>query len=207
MSGSFFVEDGYNSETVANLVGPTGLTGATGATGPAGIQGDPGPQGIQGIQGIQGNTGPQGPDGAVGATGPQGIQGIQGDVGPQGPAGNTGPQGPAGAVGPTGAAGPVGATGAVGPAGTAVPWAATTITVPGDLRGRNEHRQTITAASVTPSSIISIQLAPHLDTDENDLEMLDLATLAAVPGTGSFDVVATFHGPQSGVIKLNYQVN
>jgi hypothetical protein len=121
--------------------------------------------------------------------GPAGATGAAGSVGPAGPQGATGPAGPS------------------GPAGTAVPWASTTITVPSDLRGRNEHRETITAASVTPSSIISIQLAPHLDTDENDLEMLDLATLAAVPGTGSFDVVATFHGPQSGVIKLNYQVN
>lgn len=159
MSGSFFGEGGYSSETLPSFVGPTGPAGPTGATGPAGN------------------------DGAVGPTGPAGTNG---------------------AVGPTGPAGPTGAT---GPAGTAVPWASTTITVPGDSRGRNEHRQTITAASVTPSSIISIQLAPHLDTDENDLEMLDLATLAAVPGTGSFDVVATFHGPQSGVIKLNYQVN
>jgi hypothetical protein len=50
-------------------------------------------------------------------------------------------------------------------------------------------------------------LAPALDTDENDPEMLDFVTLVAIPGTGTFDVVASFSQKQSGIIKLQYQVN
>jgi hypothetical protein len=74
------------------------------------------------------------------------------------------------------------------------------------LGGRNEDRETITAAGVTPSSVINLKLAPALDTDENDPEMLDFVTLVAIPGTGTFDVVASFSQKQSGIIKLQYQV-
>lgn len=210
MSGSFFVEDGYNSENVANLVGPTG---ATGPTGPPGATGATGPQGAVGAQGPTGATGAQGPQGDVGAQGPAGPTGAQGPAGPAGPTGADGPVGPTGpagtngSVGPTGPAGPTGATGATGPAGSSSPWSATTITVPGTRNGRWEHRETIAAVGVTASNVINLKLAPALDTDENDPEMLDFVTLVAIPGTDSFDVLATFSQLQSGIIKLQYQVN
>lgn len=90
--------------------------------------------------------------------------------------------------------------------GPVAPWTATTITVPGTLGGRREYRETITLAGVTASNSIAIKLAPALDTDENDPEMLDVVTLVAIPGTGTFDALITFDHPHSGVIKLQYQV-
>lgn len=80
----------------------------------------------------------------------------------------------------------------------------TTITVPSG--GRFEHYETILDASVTATSVINLWLSPVTDDDENCSEMLDLVSLSATPGTGSFDIVASFYAPTSGPIKLNYVV-
>lgn len=216
-----YVNDGDSSQWVSTTVmgpqgpaGPTGATGPTGpqgATGPAGPTGATGAQGPQGIQGVAGPagatgpTGPAGPAGPTGATGPQGPQGLTGATGPAGPAGPTGPAGANGADGAVGPAGPAGPTGPTGPA--ASPWVSTTMSIPSTLGGRFEDRETITAAGVTPSSVINIKLAPALDTDENDPEMIDLESLVAIPGTGQFEIIATFGSPHSGLIKLQYQVS
>lgn len=92
-------------------------------------------------------------------------------------------------------------TDATGGAGSA--WVATTVTL---TTARFEHRQTITDAGVTSTSIIQLKLAPALDSDENDPEMLDLVTLVGIPATGSFDALMSFSDPQQGPIKLQYQV-
>lgn len=173
-------------------------------TGSGGIEGPTGPTGPAGAAGPQGPTGPAGPAGGpTGPTGPAGPQGPIGPTGPQGPAGADGAQGPAGA---DGAQGPAGPTGPTGPAGSVLSYTAS-ITVPGTLRGRMEHRETIARAGVTPSSFIKVWLAPTLDTDENDPELIDIVALVAIPATDAFDVLATFSTPHSGPIKLNYEVN
>lgn len=189
-----FMDDGDSTQWVSTTVlgpqGPTGPEGPQGLTGPAGPTGA---TGAAGPQGPTGATGPQGPTGPTGATGPQG---------PTGPTGATGPQGPQGIKGDTGDTGPAGPTGPAGLGGG--PWQTTTINV---ANRSIECRQVITDVSVFPTSVIVIALAPALDTDENDPELIDLGSLAAIPGSGSFEVVATFLSPHSGPIKLQYQVN
>lgn len=101
----------------------------------------------------------------------------------------------------------VGPTGPTGPAGASPTAYAGSFTVPGDLNGRREHRETIALVGVTPSSVIKTWLAPALDTDENDPELIDLVTLVAYPGTDQFDILATFSTLHSGEIKFQYEVN
>lgn len=74
-------------------------------------------------------------------------------------------------------------------------------------RGVFEHYQTITDAAVLPASVIQIKLSPVSANDENDPELLGLEEIVATPGTGQFDVVATFTELHSGPIKVQYQVS
>lgn len=69
-----------------------------------------------------------------------------------------------------------------------------------------EHYETVVDAAVLPTSRIAVILAGTTDEDENSNEMLDLATLAANPGTGTFDIVATFHQLTAGPVLVHYQV-
>ena len=62
-------------------VGPTGPQGPQGVAGPAGAAGAVGPAGLQGPAGPQGLIGPQGPVGVQGPAGPAGLQGPQGPEG------------------------------------------------------------------------------------------------------------------------------
>lgn len=80
-----------------------------------------------------------------------------------------------------------------------------TITLPG-FRGAFEHTETVAVAGVSASDRIMLALAPHLDTDENGHDMLDVKTLAANAGTDTIEVVATFSELTSGPIKLIYKV-
>lgn len=67
-----------------------------------------------------------------------------------------------------------------------------------------EHEQTVSASGVTSGSRILLSLAPASDDDENDPEMLDIASMVGIPGTDEITVRLTFDEPQSGAIKLNY---
>lgn len=207
------------------MVGATGPDGATGATGPQGPIGPTGPAGTNGTNGTNGIDGAAGATGPAGPTGPTGAAGAGqlvwfGDTPPGDTAtyplwfDTSGAQlygymndGDSSQWVSTSVPGPVGLQGATGPAGPSPVWATATITLPGTLGGRLEHRETVTAAGVTTGSFITVRLAPALDTDENDPELLDVHTLIAVPGTGSFDVIATFDTRQSGAIKIQYEVN
>lgn len=81
-----------------------------------------------------------------------------------------------------------------------------TLNLPGPV-GVREHYETVVDASVLPTSRVLVFLAGTTDVDENSNEMLDLATIAANPGTGAFDIVATFHRPCSGPVRVHYQVS
>lgn len=76
-----------------------------------------------------------------------------------------------------------------------------TITVPANSF---EHTEVLAAGSVASSNKIILSLAPSLDTDENDPELLDLLTLSGEAGTGQITVKASFSEPTSGAIKLTY---
>lgn len=71
--------------------------------------------------------------------------------------------------------------------------------------GAIEASATVTAA-VTPSSRIVLALGTMTDSDENDAEMMDLAALGAVPGTGSFVINAAFFAPAAGSVPINWSV-
>ena len=65
----------------------------------------------------------------------------------------------------------------------------------------------ISAPGVAATSIITVSLAPSLDADENNPELLDLVTLWAEPGTDQITLNATFSDPTSGAVKINWSAN
>lgn len=67
------------------------------------------------------------------------------------------------------------------------------------------HTETVAATGVTPSSIITPTLAPHLDTDENDAEFLSIVALSALAGTNQITFTLAFAVPTAGPIKLNWR--
>ena len=87
----------------------------------------------------------------------------------------------------------------------AIPWVATTVTLPSAV-GVFDAEATVTAASCTPSSTIELRLASTADTDENEPEMLSLIAATAKPGSGSFALVLAFSELTSGPVKLQYRV-
>lgn len=84
---------------------------------------------------------------------------------------------------------------------SALPHGTATVTVPANSWS---HAQTVTATGVTPSSVVLCSVAPHLDADENDPELLDLVSLSALPGTDQVTITALFSEPTSGPIKVNW---
>jgi hypothetical protein len=89
--------------------------------------------------------------------------------------------------------------------GSGAAWVAASLTV-SDGKGAFEVSTTVASVGVTPASVILTKLAPALDTDENDPELLSLDTLIAVPGTDQFTLLATFRELTSGIIKIQYQI-
>lgn len=67
-----------------------------------------------------------------------------------------------------------------------------------------EWTETLAATGVTGSSRIFLGLAPTVDSDENDIETLNLVALAGTPGTNTITVTLAFGEPTSGPIKLNW---
>lgn len=182
--------------------GPPGPTGATGPQGPIGLTGP------KGDTGEAGPTGPQGPTGPTGSTGPQGPQGIQGIQGVQGEVGPTGDTGPAGPGVPTG-----GTTGQVltkvNSADYNTQWT-TVSSLSGDASitvplNSYYHAETVTATGLTDTSRVLLGLAPHLDTDDNSPELLDILSMSGQSGTDTLTITATFATPTSGLIKLYWR--
>lgn len=83
-----------------------------------------------------------------------------------------------------------------------IPGGTATVTVPGYSMAWTE---TVAAAGVTPSSTIIPALAPHLDTDENDAELLSIVALSALAGTNQITFTLAFAEPTAGPIKLNWR--
>jgi hypothetical protein len=71
-------------------------------------------------------------------------------------------------------------------------------------RGRFEHEETVAATGITGSMKIIPSLAPHLDTDENSEDMLDLLSISATPSTAQITFKLSFSELTSGPIKINY---
>lgn len=69
---------------------------------------------------------------------------------------------------------------------------------------RYEWSETVAAAGVLAGSVVIAALAPALDTDENDPELLDLASLSAMPGVNTLSFEIAFREPSSGPIKINW---
>ncbi len=66
------------------------------------------------------------------------------------------------------------------------------------------HSETVTATGVVPADVVIVAIAPHLDSDENDAEMLDLMAMSAVAGTDQNTVTMAFAVPVAGAIKINW---
>ena len=96
-----------------------------------------------------------------------------------------------------GAVGPAGPPGGTGIGGTA------TVTI-SHQTGRFEHIQTVAAVGVTPSSRLTVGIAPAPDSAENDPELLDVQSLWASPGTDQITIGITFAVPTSGPILINW---
>jgi hypothetical protein len=79
-----------------------------------------------------------------------------------------------------------------------------TVTVPNTNSGRFEHEETVAAVGVTASSKILLTVAPHLDTDENAEDALEILSMGATPGLNTLLVKMSFAFLTSGAIKLNF---
>ena len=76
-----------------------------------------------------------------------------------------------------------------------------TVTVP---NSRIEHEQVIMATGVTPTSRVTLSLGAMDDDDENAADMLDIASMGAIPGTDQITVLLAFTEPHAGPIPLNW---
>ena len=76
-----------------------------------------------------------------------------------------------------------------------------TVTVP---HNRLEWSETVTATGVVPADMIVPTIGAHVDADENDAEMLDVAALSAPAGTDQITVTLAFTTPTAGAIKISW---
>lgn len=68
------------------------------------------------------------------------------------------------------------------------------------------HRVSVTDAAVSPASKILLSLAGVPETQANSSDSVDLESMQAVPGTGSFIFQASFKTPFGGPLVVNYAV-
>lgn len=78
-----------------------------------------------------------------------------------------------------------------------------TITVPNNSL---EWTEAI-SAPVTAGQRVTVALAGAADSDENDPELLDVASLAAVAGSSTLTFTIAFAAPAAGPVKLNWIAN
>ena len=67
-----------------------------------------------------------------------------------------------------------------------------------------QHSETVAAVGVLPASVVLVSLAPALDADDNDPELLDCVSLWATPGTDTITFGLTFSTKTVGPVKLNW---
>jgi len=65
---------------------------------------------------------------------------------------------------------------------------------------------TVTDAAVSVSSKILLSLAGVPETSENASDCIDLLSMLAVPGSGSFEFQANFLTPVGGALTINYAI-
>jgi hypothetical protein len=71
---------------------------------------------------------------------------------------------------------------------------------------RKSHSVSVTDATVTGASKIVLALAGTDPSAVNEIEDIEMFSMGAVPGAGSFLFKAGFNSPISGPILLNYMV-
>ena len=82
-----------------------------------------------------------------------------------------------------------------------------TVTVPaGTSAGQLEWSENIVATEVKASHRILLSLAATTDDDENDPELLDIASMQGIAAAGAITIKLAFLTPTSGPIKLNWSV-
>ncbi len=86
------------------------------------------------------------------------------------------------------------------------PWTALTAVLPGGS-GTQDFGMTVMDAACSLTSVIQIQTAPTLDTDENEPEFTTLEAMAVRPGNGSYSLSLAFTEHHSGPLKLQYRIN
>jgi hypothetical protein len=79
-----------------------------------------------------------------------------------------------------------------------------TITPPNTNGGVYEWGETVAAAGVTAASKILLSLAATVDSDENDPEFLNIASMQGTARTGQITFNLTFNEPTSGPILINW---
>jgi hypothetical protein len=75
------------------------------------------------------------------------------------------------------------------------------LTVPNN---RFEWIESVAASGVTSANIVIPALAPALDTDENDPEMMFVSSLAGAAEAGTIRFTITSPEPMSGPVKINW---
>ncbi len=90
-----------------------------------------------------------------------------------------------------------------GPRGPAPLTGDLTLTLPGG-EGVWEHSASRPAPGVTPGMIVFAALKPVPDTYENDPELADIGTIAALAQAGAIRVSLTCTAPMSGPILLQW---
>lgn len=69
-----------------------------------------------------------------------------------------------------------------------------------------EHSETIAAVGVVAGQSVALSLAPHADSDENAVDMLDLVSMSGEAATDAVIVTMAFSAATAGAIKLQAQV-
>ena len=85
--------------------------------------------------------------------------------------------------------------------GSALTFSSAAIVVPASLK---EYIATVTDAAIVPSDKILVFVADQGLIGVNDNEKLDVTSLIATAGTGSFQLYMQFREPTSGSILINY---
>lgn len=73
-------------------------------------------------------------------------------------------------------------------------------------KGMREWKESVPAAGIVANNNILAALAPALDTDQNDPEMLDVLSLSATAGVNQITFNLSFGDETSGPVNLLWKV-
>jgi hypothetical protein len=83
---------------------------------------------------------------------------------------------------------------------------ATQVTVTVPYASTRVSGLTVVDAGVSPTSKIMLSMAPGPDTNTTTDDDIDMYIMHAIPGTGSFEIRASFQTPYGGPLTFNYMV-